>query len=483
MLCKYLISNLILLLITLQSFAQICETEFDFNQWTKQGTPDADWIVESSNNVICNSYVFPATFFVNQQNMVNVLIKGTISVETGADDDFLGIVFGYHKPTQIANDNEYNFFLFDWKSKSGLANGYGATEGFRLSKYEGFISENNQNRYFWGALETSGIRKILKSKYGETLGWEPNTKYEIDILYATNLISIKIDGDLIFESEGCFSSGKVGFYCMSQTLTRFENFTYQYAANFTNYPKTICKGEEMKFYPYDPECTTLPDFIKSMHWNFGDGTSSEDIITSHTYEESGEYEVELWVYKTDDCVDTIIKNITVKADPIVDLGDDISLPICSSYELDAENQGASYLWSTDETTQTITLENIDQDTTIWVEVEVKGCKSNDIINIKTQEEQKDLYFPNAFTPNNDGKNDIFSPIGDLEYVIVFNLQIFNKWGQKIFETIDPTEGWDGKCNGKLSPLGTYIYKCNYTIGSLCVENNSQSKQGSITLLN
>lgn len=482
MLCKNIIVHLFLFLTAGQAFSQICETEFDFNQWTKQGTPDADWNVESSNNVICSSYVFPTTFFVNQQNMVNVLIKGTMSVETGTDDDFIGIVFNYHKPTQLANNNEYYFFLFDWKSKTGLANGYRAKEGFRFSKYSGFISEANQNRYFWGEMETSGIRKILKSKYGNGLGWVTNQKYEIEILYATNQISIKIDGDLIFEYEGCFSAGKVGFYCMSQTLTRFENFTYQYAASFTNYPKSTCKGEEMKFYPYDPNCTPLPDFIKSLHWGFGDGTSSEDIIPAHTYQESGEYDVKLLVYKNDDCVDTIIRKITVKENPIVNLGEDLSIPICSSYVLDAENSGASYLWSNNETTQTIQLLNLNQDTTIWVNVTVDGCMTKDSIEIKTIEEQEYLFFPNAFSPNNDGLNDKFIPVGNITNVTNFKLLIFNKWGQQIFETNDPEEGWNGKQNGKTLIPSTFIYKVNYNMGSLCVEQKSYSQQGTVTIL-
>lgn len=483
MLCKNIITHLILLLTALQSFGQICETEFDFNQWSKQGTPDADWNVESSNNVISSSDIFHPTFFVSQQTMVNVLIKGTISVETGQDDDFLGIVFNYHKPTQLANNNEYYFFLFDWKAKSGLFNGYGAKEGFRLSKYRGFISESNQERYFWGEMETSLIRKILKTKYGSGLGWTTNQKYEIEILYATNQFSIKIDGVLIFDYQGCFGAGKIGFYCMSQTLARFENFTYQYAASFTNYPRTACKGEEMRFYPYDPNCTPLPDFIKSMHWDFGDGTLSEDILPAHTYEESGEYEVKLLVYKTDDCVDTITRQITIKPDPIVDLGEDISLPICSSHELDAENPGASYLWSNNETTQTIQLLHINQDTTIWVDVTVDGCMTKDSIEIKTIEEQELLFFPNAFSPNNDGLNDKFIPVGNITNVSNFKLIIFNKWGQKISESTDPEEGWDGKQNEKTLIPSTFVYKVAYNMGSLCVEQKSYSQQGTITILN
>lgn len=69
-----------------------------------------------------------------------------------------------------------------------------------------------------------------------------------------------------------------------------------------------------------------------------------------------------------------------------------------------------------------------------------------------------LMFPNAFTPNNDGKNDVFKALNTFG-IQSYRLQIFNRWGQKVFETTDVSKGWDGKINGYIQATNTYAYKC------------------------
>ncbi|PLX14243.1 MAG: hypothetical protein C0598_01790, partial [Marinilabiliales bacterium] len=85
-----------------------------------RGNPDGDWHILDDNNIINESYIYEPTFFVNRQNLLNYHIKGTISVETAQDADFIGFVFGYQEPSNIGTDNVYSFYLFDWKSKAGL---------------------------------------------------------------------------------------------------------------------------------------------------------------------------------------------------------------------------------------------------------------------------------------------------------------------------------------------------------------------------
>ena len=76
-----------------------------------------------------------------------------------------------------------------------------------------------------------------------------------------------------------------------------------------------------------------------------------------------------------------------------------------------------------------------------------------------------LYVPNAFTPNQDGLNESFKVEGQtLEYATgrgfqSFSMEIYNQWGEKIFETSDPTQGWDGTGrNGEQLSSGTFIYQ-------------------------
>jgi gliding motility-associated-like protein len=67
-----------------------------------------------------------------------------------------------------------------------------------------------------------------------------------------------------------------------------------------------------------------------------------------------------------------------------------------------------------------------------------------------------LQIPNAFTPNNDGKNDVFRPLLGVPPKN-YTLQIYSRWGQLMFETHDATKGWNGKLSGELQQSGTYIY--------------------------
>jgi gliding motility-associated-like protein len=71
--------------------------------------------------------------------------------------------------------------------------------------------------------------------------------------------------------------------------------------------------------------------------------------------------------------------------------------------------------------------------------------------------------PNAFSPNEDGKNDEFRGSGFTEGMQNFELSIWNRWGERIFVTSDPEEGWNGRKDnsGNLIPPGVYIYRVNY----------------------
>ncbi|MBO1362741.1 gliding motility-associated C-terminal domain-containing protein [Prevotella sp. A2931] len=67
-----------------------------------------------------------------------------------------------------------------------------------------------------------------------------------------------------------------------------------------------------------------------------------------------------------------------------------------------------------------------------------------------------LEMPNAFSPNNDGINDIYKPKAGYQSIVKFHATIFNRWGQKLYEWDNPAEGWDGKSHGKEMKQGVYF---------------------------
>jgi gliding motility-associated-like protein len=89
---------------------------------------------------------------------------------------------------------------------------------------------------------------------------------------------------------------------------------------------------------------------------------------------------------------------------------------------------------------------------------------------------EDVFIPNSFTPNGDGRNDNIrvyaTGIRTLKFVI------FNQWGQKVYEGNDPNTGWDGRFNGKDAPMGVYMY-----IATVVLHNGEEvNKKGSINLI-
>ena len=71
-----------------------------------------------------------------------------------------------------------------------------------------------------------------------------------------------------------------------------------------------------------------------------------------------------------------------------------------------------------------------------------------------------IYFPNAFTPNGDGLNDIFKPVGI--YITNYHLQIFDRAGRAVFYSGDPEHGWDGYIEGIPAQDGVYVWICTFT---------------------
>ena len=87
-----------------------------------------------------------------------------------------------------------------------------------------------------------------------------------------------------------------------------------------------------------------------------------------------------------------------------------------------------------------------------------------------------VYIPNAFTPDGDGLNDIFIPVG--KGITEYTLQIFDRWGELIFQSSDFNKGWDGTYKSEPVPMGSYVYKISAKgNGSRIIEKN-----GSITVV-
>jgi gliding motility-associated-like protein len=120
----------------------------------------------------------------------------------------------------------------------------------------------------------------------------------------------------------------------------------------------------------------------------------------------------------------------------------------------------SYLWSDFSNSPSLTVQ---KSGFYWLTVtDENNCTGSDTIAIAGKDCMEGLYIPNAFTPNGDGKNDVFRPL-IFGNVTSFTFVIYNRWGGLVFETHDPASGWNGKINGLSAQKGTYVWFCRYTL--------------------
>jgi gliding motility-associated-like protein len=91
----------------------------------------------------------------------------------------------------------------------------------------------------------------------------------------------------------------------------------------------------------------------------------------------------------------------------------------------------------------------------------------------------DLFIPNVFTPNGDGANDLFRLFGNLPALKFVEMQIFNRTGEKVFESNDINFSWDGTYKGKALEPQVLVY----TLYAVFLDNHSEELfKGSITIL-
>ena len=89
-----------------------------------------------------------------------------------------------------------------------------------------------------------------------------------------------------------------------------------------------------------------------------------------------------------------------------------------------------------------------------------GCKGADSIRVLFYDNCIIIQIPNAFTPDNDGKNDAFIPFMPAP-LPNYRMQVYNRWGQLVFETKETKKGWDGSYQAKQQPSGTYVYQVSF----------------------
>ncbi|HTF04116.1 MAG TPA: gliding motility-associated C-terminal domain-containing protein [Bacteroidia bacterium] len=260
-------------------------------------------------------------------------------------------------------------------------------------------------------------------------------------------------------------------------------------------------------------------------WDFGDGSPLDtSTAPSHTFDSTGTYTVMLVAIDSASCniSDTAYITISVLSQISTFLGPDTSFCPPGTVTLDAGISGASYVWSTGDTTQTV---SVNQTGNYWVTVTLGSCSATDTMSVQTFQFNPasgdalvcqglsvdltannpgstyewstgattqtitvntsgmywvemthgncvttdtiildytiggDVMPPNVFTPNGDGVNDFYD-VGD-PAADLFRLEIYDRWGVMVFLSTDPVHKWDGMYNKDEAVDGVYYWILHY----------------------
>jgi len=178
-------------------------------------------------------------------------------------------------------------------------------------------------------------------------------------------------------------------------------------------------------------------------------------------------------FTTAGCDSITITELAFKAQIQVNLGQDTLICPDEQILLNATHPGATYLWQ-DGSTDSIF--QVTEPGIYYVVVTYDDCSGSDSLTVNDCPSK--LWFPNAFTPNKDGLNDIFRPVGISIYA--FRMVIFDRWGQQLFETYSIEEGWDGTRNGQDALAGTYSFIVYYS--STETDGQTVKTSGTFTLV-
>lgn len=151
--------------------------------------------------------------------------------------------------------------------------------------------------------------------------------------------------------------------------------------------------------------------------------------------------------------------------------------LCSYEDLTLRPAGSfrQYTWSTGDVYPSIT---VDQPGLYWLQgIDRYGCSGRDSIVIGRKDCLAGFFMPTAFSPNNDGKNELCAP-RLLGKIVKYHFFIFNRWGQKVFDSNDHTRGWDGRINGRAAETGAYVWSCIYQF----TNGTEQRAKGTVILV-
>lgn len=246
-----------------------------------------------------------------------------------------------------------------------------------------------------------------------------------------------------------------------------------------------CAGFPIKF---NSNASVTTGSIVTYQWNFGDGNSSGNPGPSHTYNTANTYNVQLTVTSDKGCSATagpVVANVFPRPVAGFNSVQTESRGIETDHVLTFTGSGASlYQWtfhdgqsSTSPGPVKVTFKEQGLKPVTLLVISANGCRDSITKSILLNPELQ-MWITNTFSPNDDGLNEVFGPSTTFG-LSNYRLNIYDRWGSKMFESVDPANRWNGTdSSGEPAPEGVYAYHMvfRYVDGKLFVF------RGTVTLL-
>jgi len=281
---------------------------------------------------------------------------------------------------------------------------------------------------------------------------------------AQGATSTEFEPSFIYPDTGTYTVKLVvnpGSTC-PDSISRFVKIYPYFIADF-NDSGIQCPGSPILF--EDRSIATIKP-VTYWRYYFGDGDSVEAQNPIHAFPRGGTYNVILVSQNIKNCIDTAMHKVVIQGfQPFA--GNDTVI-VKGEHILFNAQGGTSYAWSPPENLSDTAIYNPvgyypdtgHYDYVVHVESDY-GCSGSDSVRVRVVN-QASFFIPTAFTPNNDGINDVFRPLA-VGYRSLEFFRVFNRFGEMVYEGKTLETGWDGRYNhGKLCDIGVYFWECKFT---------------------
>lgn len=265
--------------------------------------------------------------------------------------------------------------------------------------------------------------------------------------------------------------------CANDKVKPLDAFFTQPVAGFTVSPDTLCQGADNNF---TDKSTDADNNIKKWNWAFGDGSTDTDSDPVKKYSMPGEYNVQLTVTNGAGCVsDPFSSKVVVYLQPVIDAGPSFIVAQSTIVQFNPTANDSTVLtfqWSPPDglsstTALRPTLNAMHDQVYTLTATGLGQCSATDNLSVKVF---KPVKVPNVFSPNGDQINDRWEIPNLADYPGCI-IEVFNRYGQRVFSSVGYETPWDGRSNGKILPLATYYY-------IIKLKNGFPTLSGNITIL-